>query len=193
VVLAAGIVPNAVASTIRVERDARGRIAVDAMMRSRSHPGVWALGDCAAIPGPDGRPYPALAQHAKREARQLASNLAAVIDGRAPAPFVFRSLGTMASLGHTSAVARVMGVRLTGFPAWWIRRTFYLLQMPRWDRRLRIVLDWTIALLFRPDITKVDLAVERDQRLRSVAAGAADDGGDARDAPRARAALASGA
>jgi NADH:ubiquinone reductase (H+-translocating) len=132
-------------------------------MRSRSHPQVWALGDCAAIPGPDGRPYPALAQHAVREARHLAWNIRAVIDGRAPSPFMFRTLGIMASLGHTRAVARVFGVRLTGFVAWWIRRTYYLFQMPRWDRRLRIVLDWTIALFFRPDITRVDLRVEREQ------------------------------
>jgi NADH dehydrogenase len=76
---------------------------------------------------------------------------------------MFRSLGTMASLGHTRAVALVMGVPLTGFIAWWLRRTYYLLQMPRWDRRLRIVLDWTVALLFRPDITRVDLRVEREQ------------------------------
>src|SRR5262245_5918424 len=163
IILTAGIVPSAVASAIPVVRDQRGRIAVDGTMRSRSHPQVWALGDCAAIPGPDGRPYPALAQHAIREARQLAGNIAAAIDGRSPAPFMFRSLGTMASLGHTRAVALVMGLRLTGFIAWWLRRTYYLLQMPRWDRRLRIVLDWTVALFFRPDITRVDLRVEREQ------------------------------
>ena len=161
IVLAAGIVPSAIAAAIPVEHDQRGRIAVDGTMRSRSHPNVWALGDCAAIPGPDGRPYPALAQHAIREARQLAHNVKAAVEGRAPSPFIFRPLGTMASLGHTRAVARVLGVRLTGFPAWWIRRTYYLFQMPRWDRRLRIVLDWTVALFFRPDITKVELQVER--------------------------------
>ena len=163
VVLAAGIVPSVIAGDIPVVHDQRGRIAVDPTMRSRSHANVWALGDCAAIPAPDGRPYPALAQHAIREARQLARNIAAVVDGRTPSPFIFRSLGTMASLGHTSAVARVMKVRLTGFPAWWIRRTYYLFQMPRWDRRLRIILDWTVALFFRPDITKVALQVEREQ------------------------------
>jgi len=163
IVLAAGIVPSAVASAIPVVRDQRGRIAVDATMRSRSHPQVWALGDCAAIPDPDGRPYPALAQHAVREARHLAENMRTVIDGRAPSAFIFRSLGTMASLGHTRAVARVFGVRLTGFPAWWLRRTYYLFQMPRWDRRLRIVLDWTVALFFRPDITRIELCVEREQ------------------------------
>jgi NADH dehydrogenase len=163
IVLTAGIVPSAVAGAIPVVRDQRGRIAVDSTMQSRSHPQVWALGDCAAIPGPDGRPYPALAQHAIREARHLAENIGAVIDGRVPSAFIFRSLGTMASLGHTRAVARVFGVRLTGFLAWWLRRTYYLFQMPRWDRRLRIVLDWTVALFFRPDITRVDLRVEREQ------------------------------
>ena len=162
VVLAAGIVPSAVASAIAVERDKRGRIVVDGTMRSRSHPQVWALGDCAAIPGPDGRLYPALAQHAIREARHLADNIGAVMDGRAASAFMFRSLGTMASLGHARAVALVLGLRVTGFLAWWLRRTYYLFQMPRWDRRLRIVLDWTVALFFRPDITRVDLRVERE-------------------------------
>ena len=163
IVLAAGIVPSVIAGTMDVQRDPRGRIVVDATMRSRSHPDVWALGDCATIPGPDGRPYPAQAQHAVRQARHLAANIGAVVEGRSPTPFVFRSLGAMASLGHTRAVARVAGVPLTGFVAWWVRRTYYLFQMPRWDRRLRIVLDWTVALFFRPDITRIDLRVEREK------------------------------
>lgn len=164
IVLAAGIVPNPAAVGIAVDHDERGRIEVDATMRSRSHPDVWALGDCAAIAGPDGRPYPALAQFATREARQLARNVAAALEGRAATPFRFHSLGTMASLGHSRAVASVFGMRLTGFPAWWLRRSYYLLQMPRWDRRLRMVLDWTVALFFRPDVTKVDLAPDRADR-----------------------------
>jgi len=174
IVLAAGIVPNVVAAQIPVVHDQRGRVAVDATLRSRSHANVWALGDCAAIPSPDGRTYPALAQHTVREGRHLAQNINAVIDGRVPTPFVYRSLGTMVSLGHTRAVARVGRLRLTGFVAWWIRRTYYLFQMPRWDRRLRIVFDWTVALLFRPDITKVELRVEREQvrRSREMAASA---------------------
>jgi NADH dehydrogenase len=163
IVLAAGIVPSGVASAIPVAHDQRGRIVVDGTMRSGSHTSVWALGDCAAIPGPDGRPYPALAQHTVREARHLARNIQAVIEQRAPTPFIFQPLGTMASLGHTRGVARVFGLRLTGFLAWWIRRTYYLFQMPRRDRRLRIVLDWTVAVFFRPDITKIDLRVERER------------------------------
>ena len=168
IVLAAGIAPNAVVREMPVERDSRGRIVVDATMRSVSHATAWALGDCAAIPGPDGRPYPALAQHATREAKHLARNIIATIEGQTPRAFVFRSVGTMASLGHTDAVARVKGLQLTGFVAWWLRRTYYLLQMPRWDRRLRIMLDWTVALFFRPDISKVGLAVERDERRRDI-------------------------
>ena len=177
IVLTAGIVPSVVASEMAVAHDRRGRIAVDETMRSRSHRSVWALGDCAEIPSPDGRPYPALAQHTVREARHLARNIEAAIERRDPAPFVFHPLGTMASLGHTRAVALVFGIRLTGFAAWWLRRTYYLFQMPRWDRRLRIVLDWTVALFFRPDITKVELRVEREQvrRARTVAAAGAVD------------------
>jgi NADH dehydrogenase len=165
IVLAAGIVPSPVSRAIEVARDQRGRIAVDPTMRSTSHPEVWALGDCAAIPDANGRPYPALAQHAIREAKQLAANVAAVLHGKPPQPFRFRSLGTMASLGHSRAVAQVFGRRISGFPAWWVRRTYYLFQMPRWDRRVRIMLDWTVALFFRPDITKVELAVERQSHL----------------------------
>lgn len=170
IVLTAGIVPDKTAAGIPVAHDERGRIAVDATMQSRSHPSVWALGDCAAIAGPDGRPYPALAQYATREARQLARNVAATLHGRTPEPFRFRSLGTMAALGHFQAVAQVMGARLTGFPAWWFRRTYYLFQMPRWDRRLRMILDWTVALLFRPDVTKVDLVLDRDPASRDGSA-----------------------
>jgi NADH:quinone reductase (non-electrogenic) len=161
IVLAAGIVPSAVVQRIGVAHDKRGRITVDGAMRSTSHPDVWALGDCAEIPGPDGRPYPALAQHALREARHVAHNVAAVIDRHEPQPFRFRSLGTMVALGHSRAVAQVGSMQFTGFFAWWFRRTYYLFQMPRWDRRLRIVLDWTIALFFKPDITKVELSVEQ--------------------------------
>jgi NADH dehydrogenase len=171
IVLAPGIVPSPVSSAIEVERDRKGRIVTDAALRSVSHPHVWAIGDCAATPAPNGGIYPALAQHAVRAARVVARNVAAAIDGRAGTPFVFQPLGTMAAFGHTRAAAEVRGIELTGFVAWWMRRTYYLFQMPRWDTRLRIALDWTVALLSRPDLTKVDLAPEREQARRSYAAG----------------------
>ena len=175
IVLAAGIVPSGAVGRIPVERDKRGRIVTEATAQSVSHPNVWAIGDCAAIPGPDGKPYPALAQHALREARAVARNIHAVVSRRPPSAFVYRSLGTMAAFGHADAAADVRGVHVTGFFAWWLRRTYYLFQMPRWDRRLRIALDWTVALFFRPDLTKVDLAPEYEREKRNCPAGALAD------------------
>jgi NADH dehydrogenase len=171
IVLVAGIVPSAVAAAAGVERDRRGRIVTDATMRSVSHPNVWAIGDCAAIPGPDGKPYPALAQHAVRQAKHVAHNIRAVVGRREPKPFAYQMLGTLAAFGHTRAAADVRGFELTGFIAWWMRRTYYLFQMPRWDTRVRIALDWTVSLFFRPDLTKVDLAPEREQERRNCPAG----------------------
>jgi NADH dehydrogenase len=141
-------------------------------MRCASHPQVWALGDCAAVPAPDGQPYPSLAQHALREARVLARNIAEVLDGRPPQPFVYSTLGMMGSLGHSKAFGQLLKVRLRGFLAWFVRRTYYLLQMPGWGRRLRIMLDWTFALLFRPDVVKVSLDSEEVERRFATAAGA---------------------
>jgi NADH dehydrogenase len=170
IVLAAGIVPNATSAATDVTRDRRGRIVTDATLRSVSDEHVWAFGDCASTPGPDGKPYPALAQHAVRAARVVAHNIAAVVHRRAPKPFVFHALGLMAALGHTRAACDVRGLPLRGFPAWWMRRTYYLFQMPRWETRLRIALDWTVSLFYRPDLTKVDLSTEREQEGRNCAA-----------------------
>ena len=155
-----------------VEKDKRGHIVVDGTMRCPSHPEVWALGDCAFIPAPDGKPYPNLAQHALREAKVLARNIAGVLDGRPPQPFVYNTLGMMGSLGHSKAFGQLLKVRVRGVLAWFVRRTYYLLQMPGWGRRLRIMIDWTFALLFRPDIVKISL----DSEVASLLGAAAADG-----------------
>ncbi len=169
IVLAAGIVPNPVVAALPVERDRRGRIVVDGTMRCKSHPEVWALGDCAVVPAPDGQPYPSLAQHALREAKVLASNIIGVLDGRPPQPFVYSTLGMMGSLGHCKAFGQLLKVRVRGVPAWFVRRTYYLLQMPGWRRRLRIMIDWFFALLFQPDIVKISLDSEAVERSRDRA------------------------
>jgi len=171
IILAAGIVPNPVVSSLPVEKDKRGHIAVDGTMRCKSHPEVWALGDCASIPAPDGKAYPNLAQHALREANVLARNIAAVVDGRLPQPFDYDTLGMMGSLGHCKAFGQLLRLKVRGVPAWFVRRTYYLLQMPGWGRRLRIMIDWTFALLFRPDIVKISLDSEAALILREAAAG----------------------
>jgi NADH dehydrogenase len=172
IVLAAGIVPDPVVAGLPVEKDRRGHIVVDTTLRCKSHPEVWALGDCASIPGPDGKPYPNLAQHALREAKVLARNIHAVLNGRPPEPFVYDTLGMMGSLGHSRAFGQLLKLRVRGVPAWFVRRTYYLLQMPGWRRRLRIMIDWTFALLFRPDIVKISLDSETALLLRETAAGA---------------------
>jgi NADH dehydrogenase len=173
IVLAAGIVPNPVVAGLPVEKDKRGHMIVDATMRCRSHPEVWALGDCALIPSPDGTPYPNLAQHALREAKVLARNIFAVLNGQPPQPFVYDNLGMMGSLGHGNAFGQLLKVRVRGFLAWFVRRTYYLLQMPGWVRRLRIMIDWTFALLFPPDVVKISLDSEAALLLRDVAVGGA--------------------
>ena len=157
IVLAAGLAPNPIINELNLPKD-HGRVITDACMRVPSRPEVWAIGDCAAIPGPEGKPYPTLAQHALREAKVLSKNLAGILKDQTPQPFVYHALGSMAALGHYRGIANLMGVNVKGFLAWVVWRTYYLFQMPRWERRMRILLDWTIALFFRPDTVKVDLA-----------------------------------
>jgi NADH dehydrogenase len=122
------------------------------------------------IPGPDGKPYPGQAQHALRQARLLAANIVGALDGRPPQPFVYRTLGMMGSLGQNNWFGQFLKVRIHGLPAFFIRRIYYLLQMPGWGRRLRIVIAWTHALLFRPDPIKVGLDSETALLLREVTA-----------------------
>jgi NADH dehydrogenase len=177
IVLAAGIVPNPVVAGLPVERDKRGHIVVDGTMRSKSHPEVWALGDCALVLAPDGKPYPNLAQHALREAKVLARNIHGVLNGRPPQPFVYNTLGMMGSLGHSRAFGQLLKMRVHGVVAWFVRRSYYLLQMPGWSRRLRIMIDWTFAFLFRPDIVKISLDSETVSLLGEAAAGAVPENG----------------
>jgi NADH dehydrogenase len=92
-----------------------------------------------------------------REARTLAQNIVATINDAPLKPFIYSTLGTLAALGHYDGVGRVWKFKLRGFSAWWVWRSYYLMQMPRWERRIRIMLDWTIALFFRNDIVKLDL------------------------------------
>jgi NADH dehydrogenase len=170
IVLAAGVVPNPVVAGLPVEKDRRGHIVVDGAMRCPSRPEVWAIGDCASIPAPDGKPYPNLAQHALREAKVLARNIAGVLDGQPPQPFVYETMGMMGSLGHGKAFGQMLKMKVRGVLAWFMRRSYYLMQMPGWSRRLRIMIDWTFALLFRPDIVKISLESEPVVILREAAA-----------------------
>ena len=134
----------------------KGRIVVDHHLQLPDFPGVWAVGDCAWIlDAATGEPCPPTAQHAIREARCLAANIVADLRGGAKKEFSFSALGKMGSLGHRSAVAEVFGLKISGFLAWWLWRTVYLMKLPGLDRKIRVATDWTLDLLLPPDLVQL--------------------------------------
>jgi NADH:ubiquinone reductase (H+-translocating) len=156
--------PNPLVSALPVKME-RGRIVVDANLAVPDHPGVWALGDCAASrDARTGDVCPPTAQHATRQAACLARNIVATLRGEPQRAFAFTALGKMGSLGRRSAVAEVFGVKLSGFLAWWLWRTIYLLKLPGFDRKLRVATDWTLDLILPPDI--VQLKTDRSLGVR---------------------------
>jgi NADH:quinone reductase (non-electrogenic) len=148
----AGVKPNPVVARLGLPLGAGGRIDVDRTMRVRDHRNVWAIGDAAAVPDParKGQPCPPTAQHAIRQGRRVARNVAAELGaGGRVKPFTYRTLGVFVDMGRHQAVASTMGIRWRGFPAWFLARTYHLANMPGTKRKLRLMLDWTVALLFR--------------------------------------------
>jgi len=136
----------------------RGRLLVNGQMELVGHEGVvWALGDCAAAKTKAGTPVPPTAQHAIREATTVANNIAAIMRGSARSEFAFEGLGKLASLGHFSAVADIMGIRISGPLAWLLWRAIYLMKMPGFSQKVRIALDWLVAILFPPDLVQLKM------------------------------------
>jgi NADH dehydrogenase len=146
----AGVKPPAVLRDLGLPLTEHGRIEADATARVPGHPNVWAIGDAAAVPDPakPGRPAPPTAQHVIREGRVVADNVAAALSGRRLRKFRYRTLGVFVDMGQHKAVATMLGVRLRGWPAWFAARTYHVAAMPGNARRLRIVADWTVGLLF---------------------------------------------
>jgi NADH dehydrogenase len=164
IIVATGVVPNPLLADVPLAKDKRGKVLVEPTMRVKDRPEIWAIGDCAHIPDPHGNPYPPLAQHALREARVLAKNIAAAVKNQPLVPFVYHTKGTLAALGHYRGMGEIYGFKVKGFLAWWIWRSYYLMQMPRWSRRIRIMVDWTLAMFFRNDIVQVDVERAGQQR-----------------------------
>jgi NADH:ubiquinone reductase (H+-translocating) len=162
VIWCAGIAPNPLLAELDLPRDERGYLLCEDDMRVRKHENVWAIGDCAVNKDPEGNAYPATAQHAVRQGRQLAANLHRVLHGQPTEPCRITSLGSLAALGCRTGVARVLGVKLSGFPAWFLWRTVYLAKMPGFSRKIRIALDWTMDLFFRSH--PVQLGLHRNDR-----------------------------
>ncbi len=134
--------------------DERGRVRVDDHLRIEGRADMWSLGDCAAVPNAatPGRTDPPTCQHALRQARRLAKNLHG--DSQ---PYAYRMLGQVATLGRYKGIADVLGLRIRGFPGWFVTRTYHLFQLPLVSRKLRVVTDWTTSLFFRRDIAELSI------------------------------------
>jgi NADH:ubiquinone reductase (H+-translocating) len=150
----AGVRANPLLADLGLPLDERGRVLVDATLRVEGTTDIWALGDSAAVPNTKtpGAVDPPTSQHALRQARRLAKNLAGE-----PRPYGYRMLGQVATLGRFKGIAEIPGMHLWGFPGWFVTRTYHLYQLPLLTRKLRVVVDWTVALFFRRDIVELSM------------------------------------
>ena len=150
----AGVSAHPLLGPFGLPLDERGRVRVDPMLRVEGRERVWALGDCAAVPNGATPEHvdPPTCQHALRQARRLAKNLSGT-----PKPYAYRMLGQVATLGRYKGIADVMGLRLRGFPGWFVTRSYHLFQLPLLSRKLRVVVDWTTSLFFRRDIAELSM------------------------------------
>jgi NADH dehydrogenase len=166
----AGTAPNPLLKSQPFERDKRGAVKVDFTLAVPGYPGVWALGDCAAVnDAKTGKPYPPTAQFAIREAATVGRNIAAQLAGRPLKNFHFNSLGALCVVGHQTACAelsvpfaRSKSVRFSGLLAWLMWRAVYLSKLPGMERKIRVLMDWMIELFFPRDIVQtIDLEKEK--------------------------------
>jgi NADH dehydrogenase len=154
--------------------DDRGRLIADENLRVKDVEGAWTGGDCASVPDlVTGGVCPPTAQHALRQARRLAENLAASLEGRELRPFRYRQMGALVSLGRYKGVANVLGIRLRGFPAWFLHRTYHLSRIPTVNRKVRVMIDWTVALFFRRDVVQLG-SLQRPHQPFAEAMGEGD-------------------
>ena len=160
----AGVSPNPLLDMLDCSKE-RGRLVTNEFLEVTDYPGVWALGDCAAVPDPTtGKSCPPTAQHAIRQGKVVAENIFAAISGGRRRRFEFKTIGALASIGKRTGVARIMGVNFSGFIAWWLWRTIYLSKLPRFEKKVRVALDWFLDLLFSKDLVQfmdVSMRVER--------------------------------
>jgi NADH dehydrogenase len=167
----AGVTPHTVLQGLPCKKE-KNRIVVDETLAVPGFPGIWAVGDCAFIPDQKtGKAQPPTAQHALREGKHCAKNIVASVRGKSKTPFSFMTLGQLAIIGRRSGVANILGIHLSGFLAWWMWRTIYLMKLPRFEKKLRVALSWTLDLFFPKDLAQhVTLhEIERIQRRLEIA------------------------
>ncbi|HEY7660293.1 MAG TPA: NAD(P)/FAD-dependent oxidoreductase [Actinomycetota bacterium] len=172
IVWTAGVKPSPLASASGFPTDEAGRIRTNARLEVDGVVDAWAAGDAAAVPDASSSgTMPPTAQHGMRQGRHLARNLVASLEGGAPSAFDYRGIGSVCSLGRYKGVASIFGVRLRGFPAWFAHRSYHLLAMPTFTRKVKIALDWTIALLFPRDIAQLGSLEHPRSRFERAARG----------------------
>jgi NADH:ubiquinone reductase (H+-translocating) len=163
----AGVTPPPIVHSLPMKKE-HGRIVVNATMESPEFPGVWITGDSASIPDPTGKPYPATAQHAIRQGKLLAKNIEAAVTNRPKKPFIYKTLGQLAAIGHHRGVAQILGINFSGFIAWWLWRTTYLFKLPRLEKKIRVALNWTLDLFFSRDLAQL-FTVDDVKRVSALA------------------------
>jgi NADH dehydrogenase len=152
----AGVKPGAAIESLGCKKE-RGRLLVNEYLAVPGVSGLWAAGDCAAVPDgyETGNFFPPTAQHGLREGIRAAKNIEAAIVGRPLKPFVFTTLGQLATIGRRTGVAMVFGFKFSGFIAWAMWRSIYLAKLPGLAKKLRVIMDWTLDLLFGQEIVQM--------------------------------------
>lgn len=148
--------PNPLIDKLDLPKE-RGRLKVDSSLLVQGTNNVWAMGDCALVPMADGNICPPTAQFAIRQARTAAHNIVVAIRGGDRKMFQFKELGKLAALGHRSAVAQMFGINISGFLAWFMWRTIYLMKLPGWGRRMKVAASWTFDLFLPPELVQLKL------------------------------------
>ena len=163
VIWTAGNQVSPVVAALPLPKTKDGRLRVNGFFEVEGAPDVYALGDNAAQVDPHtNAPYVATAQVALRQGRVLAVQIEAALTGRPRKPFDFKLLGEMVPLSRRKAVADLSGLKLVGFPAWFLWKTIYMLKLPTWAARLRVVLDWTVELFFERDVSELTVDERRE-------------------------------
>jgi NADH dehydrogenase len=176
----AGTVPGPLISSLPCAKE-RGRLLVNQFLRVPDWPNVWAVGDCAFVPEirTPTKSHPPTAQHAIREGKVVAQNIAANLLGRPLRSFSFKTIGLLASIGRRTGVARIFGFNFSGFLAWWLWRTIYLSKLPGLDKKVRVAFDWTLDLLFPKDVCAIyDLDYGRGFHRQNAARDMSGDRSD---------------
>jgi NADH dehydrogenase len=159
----AGVSPNPLLAKLAIPKE-RGRAKVNEYLEVEGFEGLWAIGDSAYILDLEtGKPFPPTAQHAIREGKRAGRNVAASLGIGARRPFRYRTMGQLALVGERTGVADLLGHQFSGFSAWFLWRSYYLMRVPLLEKRLRVMIDWTLDLFFKRDI--VQLAVSRERQL----------------------------